>query len=485
MTEQVCCTLCGAAGHRAAQCNWNAPGALESIRLPAHGTTIALDEVLAGYLPDDREDVREVIEAYADIQARKAVMLFSGAGLAGRQSDACDWLENLEGDAWADACEEIAGAVKRQAEGAQREREAAIAKFSETCPMTAESATGGKSYDIELRRYYLLGWDDRAVLAQPSPVPELDLPERGTQHRFSTTEQTCRHDFAGVWWSDNGVVKTGCECRHCGFFVADITEAAELDVQPYRHHAEKIRRLADQAATEYEAGRSALGYMEDIAESALALSSGLDRMSAQHDRIVGALRAQLAEVQETLNCANQHRTEWQNIALQAEQQRDAAQTRMAELEKQEPIQLQHMAVAEDGELRWMTGRKIDNCELYAMPDFGRAPKLYAAPIAQADQLHALDKQCRDDVARALGLTPQGDGYAWSALLADIKTAAKVAQAGQVPEGYMLITQDQVERHATTVWECPPQSRVVLVSTLKRLHEKNSAVPQPAGGADHE
>ncbi|MFG8343408.1 hypothetical protein ACEOPV_05475, partial [Pseudomonas aeruginosa] len=123
-----------------------------------------------------------------------------------------------------------------------------------------------------------------------------------------------------------------------------------------------------------------------------------------------------------------------------EKERDAALARaaelegkLAELEKQEPIQLQHMAVAEDGELRWMTGRKIDNCELYAMPDFGRAPKLYAAPIAQADQLHALDKQCRDDVARALGLTPQGDGYAWSALLADIKTAAKVAQAGQVPE----------------------------------------------------
>ncbi|WP_024767497.1 hypothetical protein [Pseudomonas nitroreducens] len=60
------------------------------------------------------------------------------------------------------------------------------------------------------------------------------------------------------------------------------------------------------------------------------------------------------------------------------------------------------------------------------------------PVAQADQLNALDKQCRDDVARALGLTPQGDGYAWSALLADIKTAAKVAQAGHAPEGYTLV-----------------------------------------------
>ncbi|MDU2590504.1 MAG: hypothetical protein E7C81_05075 [Atopobium sp.] len=28
------------------------------------------------------------------------------------QTDACDWLENLEGDAWADACEEIAAALK-------------------------------------------------------------------------------------------------------------------------------------------------------------------------------------------------------------------------------------------------------------------------------------------------------------------------------------------------------------------------------------
>ncbi|HHF0618071.1 TPA: hypothetical protein ACPH2G_004589 [Pseudomonas aeruginosa] len=59
--------------------------------------------------------------------------------------------------------------------------------------------------------------------AQPSPAPE--LAERGTQHRFSTTEQTCRHDFYGVWWNEDGVTKTGRECRHCGFFVADVTEA--------------------------------------------------------------------------------------------------------------------------------------------------------------------------------------------------------------------------------------------------------------------
>ncbi|SDK68176.1 hypothetical protein SAMN05216189_104719 [Pseudomonas delhiensis] len=33
--------------------------------------------------------------------------------------NACDWLENLEGDAWADACEEIAAALRARALEAQ------------------------------------------------------------------------------------------------------------------------------------------------------------------------------------------------------------------------------------------------------------------------------------------------------------------------------------------------------------------------------
>ncbi|WP_213160013.1 hypothetical protein [Pseudomonas aeruginosa] len=68
------------------------------------------------------------------------------------------------------------------------EREAAIAKFAETCPMTAESAAGGKSYDIELRRYYLLGWDDRAALAQPSPAQAEGAPVVGCLCGMTMTE---------------------------------------------------------------------------------------------------------------------------------------------------------------------------------------------------------------------------------------------------------------------------------------------------------
>jgi hypothetical protein len=38
----------------------------------------------------------------------------------------------------------------------------------------------------------------------------------------------------------------------------------------------------------------------------------------------------------------------------------------------EPVALQHIAVSEGGKLRWMAGRKMQDCELYAMP--------YGSPI---------------------------------------------------------------------------------------------------------
>lgn len=48
-------------------------------------------------------------------------------------------------------------------------------------------------------------------------------------------------------------------------------------------------------------------------------------------------------------------------------------------------------------------------------------------VAQAQQLHDLDKQCRDDVARALGLRPSHErGFAWSYLLDSIKSCVKAS-----------------------------------------------------------
>lgn len=56
-------------------------------------------------------------------------------------------------------------------------------------------------------------------------------------------------------------------------------------------------------------------------------------------------------------------------------------------DKAQPVMLEHVAVAEDGgKLRWLTARRPRDCELYAMPDGGRAPsKLYAAPQPPVEQ----------------------------------------------------------------------------------------------------
>ena len=59
-----------------AECQADIAG-LEAIKIPPHDPTIAIEELLAGYLLDDREDHWEAIQAYADIHARRAVQINS------------------------------------------------------------------------------------------------------------------------------------------------------------------------------------------------------------------------------------------------------------------------------------------------------------------------------------------------------------------------------------------------------------------------
>ncbi|WP_172405627.1 hypothetical protein [Pseudomonas aeruginosa] len=71
-------------------------------------------------------------------------------------------------------------------------------------------------------------------------------------------------------------------------------------------------------------------------------------------------------------------------------------------------------------------------------------KIAAQRDAALARVAELDKQCRDDVARALGLRPsQERGFAWSYLLASIKSCVKASEdAAQaqhsVPEGWKLV-----------------------------------------------
>ncbi|EPK3464710.1 hypothetical protein R2388_000381 [Pseudomonas aeruginosa] len=167
--------------------------------------------------------------------------------------------------------------------------------------------------------------DEEPTNSQPSPAQE--LAERGTQHRFSTTEQTCRHDFAGVWWNDNGETKTGKECRECGFFIADIAEAPELE------RPEVVGYLATAEHPEHGQPHKAFNYFKDQHDAQVAhwrergCTVTEDRLMtvAQHERIVGELRADRDSWAEQ---AEQRLADWDEMR----KERAAALARVAELE---------------------------------------------------------------------------------------------------------------------------------------------------------
>ncbi|MER0660577.1 hypothetical protein AAA537_11435 [Pseudomonas aeruginosa] len=159
-----------------------------------------------------------------------------------------------------------------------------------------------------------------AALAQPSPTPE--LPERGTQHRFSTNEQNCRHDFAGVWWNDNGETKTGRECRHCGFFVADVAEAAAEQAEAERPEVVGVR-YEDGTILSAEDCGTALEVCAKVQTPLMTI--------AQHERIVKAWierwKAYIelsAKIAAQRDAADARLHEVATACATAEQERDAA-----------------------------------------------------------------------------------------------------------------------------------------------------------------
>ncbi|HHM6005608.1 TPA: hypothetical protein ACRNK3_004284 [Pseudomonas aeruginosa] len=148
---------------------------------------------------------------------------------------------------------------------------------------------------------------------------------------------------------------------------------------------------------------------------------------------------------------------WAEMFNRVEQQRDAALARVAELERQEPVVRAYGVLPPFAEKVLAKLRRFYDCaedfesggvdigrhwldlltQLGLLNRVQRSPALWEisqqgkdlleAPVAQAQQLNDLDKQCRDDVARALGLRPnQERGFAWSYLLASIKSCVKAS-----------------------------------------------------------
>lgn len=207
---------------------------------------------------------------------------------------------------------------------------------------------------------------------------------------------------------------------------------------------------------------------------------------AQHERIVGELRAEIAEWQEAAGRGRSDVVAYIAERAKLLEERDAALARIAELEKQEPVA--HLR-ASDLERLNQPGIAGSAGSLWNGPREGFVP-LYAAPVAQAQHLHDLDKQCRDDVARALGLRPsQERGFAWSYLLASIKSCVKASEDAvqaqhSVPEGWYYDAPSQVEAVIIDIrgmWdedECPAYEDVA--SALRRML---AAAPGKEGNDD--
>ncbi|HBP4611972.1 TPA: hypothetical protein L5607_005591 [Pseudomonas aeruginosa] len=216
----------------------------------------------------------------------------------------------------------------------------------------------------------------RAALAQPSPAPELERPE---------------------------VAEVAFVLRNIGAMDAEDIDGDNVDL-----------RFEDAEGRDTGCDVSIVEYAEKAAD-----------LFEQHDRIVGALRAENAKLSEALD-------RWPLIRDSLKLRLADALARVAGLERQEPVALANRGL----HAFWVKWTEA------AAGLYGPGIKLYAAPVAQAQQLHDLDKQCRDDVARALGLRPnQERGFAWSYLLASIKSCVKAsgdsAQAQHsVPEEFI-------------------------------------------------
>ncbi|GLE83796.1 hypothetical protein VNPA120661_41150 [Pseudomonas aeruginosa] len=177
---------------------------------------------------------------------------------------------------------------------------------------------------------------------------------------------------------------------------------------------------------------------------------------AQHERIVGALRARNEKLEADAGALEWLRSTFKvhkaiveqagcGTIEQLAEQRDAANSRLHEVSVAcaTAEQERDAALAEVERLRESKGDpsgSFDRCMKMMYERDENAKRLDAALARVAE----LDKQCRDDVARALGLRPsQERGFAWSYLLASIKSCVKASEdAAQaqhsVPDGYRLI-----------------------------------------------
>lgn len=277
--------------------------------------------------------------------------------------------------------------------------------------------------DAQNLNLQLQGWQARAALAQPSPVRS-SLLINGYQLRAAldfiapdgTAEQL--ESEACIEWrqQDADFLEAGLYA-FCAEYPEEggvLLDEEPTTAQPSPLQSEQAEAERPEVVAYFDRNYPSTGdafiwsnYEGSPYEPVMTV--------AQHERIVVAEKGKTAAAM--LESHRQFVRQFEEGTAELIAQRDAALARVAELERQEPVALANRGL----HAFWVKWTEA------AAGLYGPGIKLYAAPVAQAQQLNDLDKQCRDDVARALGLRPnQERGFAWSYLLASIKSCVKAS-----------------------------------------------------------
>ncbi|HFJ9858189.1 TPA: hypothetical protein ACPIBI_004826 [Pseudomonas aeruginosa] len=148
---------------------------------------------------------------------------------------------------------------------------------------------------------------------------------------------------------------------------------------------------------------------------------------AQHDRIVGALRAKADQLREALEWRKENQAGQRELLRSVKAERDAALARVAELEKQEPVATVAKVPGED----W---NSLDfHRDLQHMQP---GTKLYAAPVARAQ--HSVPEEFIGRLSEFLAQR----GATGKALLRELRAMLAAEPGTEVPQAWLDV---QAER----------------------------------------
>ncbi|MFO6387241.1 hypothetical protein ACLBV0_04420 [Pseudomonas aeruginosa] len=314
------------------------------------------------------------------------------------------------------------------------------------CGMPAHIAV---NWDAKFTNDAWAGWQARAALAQPSPAHPAPVEQVGTnvghghvfpradgvkmrcggpglcsecaadasRARAALAQPSPTTDSRPAEWSSYDPTWVVDFIRDNSIFNADLIERMlEYATRPAGDvpQAEQAEAERPEGPTEDELEAAGLGYPLHKEEAVKLWYSGF------RSEVITVLEAWEAIGHDIgMNPDKGELLDSLRYMLEKCEAHDAALARVAELERQEPVATVAKVPGED----W------NSLDFHRdLQDMQPGTKFYAAPVAQAQQLHDLDKQCRDDVARALGLRPnQERGFAWSYLLASIKSCVKASE----------------------------------------------------------